>query len=158
MPADTPPTPTSVRVLRNVDVLVLALALPLFVVAGWPILGWVTGAGVWALQRLISDLAVRKAEASDDPRTKVGLLAGSMIGRGWLVAGIILAVGLSNNDAGLSAAVLFLAVFTLQFTMTLAMRPFEKETTTKGRPAVGMPREHPPHDGTTTFGKEGQPR
>jgi hypothetical protein len=123
MPADT--TPTSVRVLRNADVLVLALALPLFVVAGWPILGWVTGAGVWALQRVISGLAVRKAESSDDPRTKVGLLAGSMIGRGWLVAGIIFAVGLSNNNAGLSAAVLFLAVFTLQFTMTLAMRPFE---------------------------------
>ncbi|MEA2482805.1 MAG: hypothetical protein QOC55_752 [Thermoleophilaceae bacterium] len=123
MPADT--TPTSVRVLRNADVLVLALALPLFLVAGWPILGWVTGAGVWALQRVISGLAVRKAESSDDPRTKVGLLAGSMIGRGWLVAGIIFAVGLGNNDAGLSAAVLFLAVFTLQFTMTLAMRPFE---------------------------------
>lgn len=128
MPSDT--TPTSVRVMRNADVLVLALALPLFAVAGWPILGWVTGAGVWAIQRVISGLAVRKAEASDDPRTKVGLLAGSMIGRGWLVAGIILAVGLSNNDAGLSAAVLFLAVFTLQFTMTLAMRPFE----TKGSP------------------------
>ena len=58
-------------------------------------------------------------------------LAGSMIGRGWLVAGIIIAVGLGNNKAGLSAAVLFLAVFTIQFTITLAMRPFE----TKGPPA-----------------------
>src|SRR3954447_15187453 len=123
MPAET--TPTSVRVMRNVDVLVLALALPLFVVAGWPIVGWLLGAGVWALQRLISEYAVRKAEASDDPRTKVGLLAGSMIGRGWLVAGIIIAVGLGNNDAGLSAAILFLITFTAQFTMTLAMRPFE---------------------------------
>src|SRR3954449_6260063 len=152
MPAET--TPTSVRVLRNVDVLVLALALPLFAVAGWPLLGWLTGAGVWALQRLISDFAVRKAAASDDPRTKVGLLAGSMIGRGWLVAGIILAVGLSNNDAGLSAAVLFLAVFTLPFTMTLAIRPCEKETT-KRRPAVGMPQQDQPNGGTTTFRKEG---
>src|SRR3954470_24211654 len=127
MPADT--TPTSVRVLRNVDVLVLALALPLFAVAGWPLVGWLTGAGVWALQRFISELAVRKATASDDPRTKVGLLAGSMIGRGWLVAGIIFGVGLSDNEAGLSAAVLFLAVFTIQFTMMLAMRPYE----TKGQ-------------------------
>src|SRR3954452_20605719 len=135
MPADT--TPTSVRVMRNVDVLVLALALPLFAVAGWPLLGWLTGTAVWAIQRLISELAMRKAAASDDPRTKVGLLAGSMIGRGWLVAGIILAVGLSNNEAGLSAAVLFLAVFTLQFTMTLAMRPFER-TTKPGR-AGGPP-------------------
>ena len=63
--------------------------------------------------------------ALQSPRAKVGLLAGSMIGRGWLVAGIIIAVGLSNNDAGLSAAILFLITFTAQFTMTLAMRPFD---------------------------------
>lgn len=123
MPAET--TPTSVRVLRNVDVPVLALALVIFLATGLPILGWVTGAGAWAIQRLISEYVVKKADAATDPRTKVGLLAGSMIGRGWLVAGIILAVGLGNNDAGLSGAVLFLAVFTLQFTMTLAMRPYE---------------------------------
>jgi len=127
MPSDTP---TSVRVLRNIDVPVLALALIIFVVAGLPLLGWVTGAGAWAIQRLVNEYATRKANQAEDPRTKVGILAGSMIGRGWLVAGIIIAVGLGNNEAGLSAAVLFLAVFTVQFTMTLAMRPYE----TKGRP------------------------
>jgi predicted lipid-binding transport protein (Tim44 family) len=111
--------------MRNVDVPVLAVALIVFIVAGWPILGWVTGAGAWAIQRLVSEFAIRKANAADDPRTKVGLLAGSMIGRGWLVAGIIIAVGLGNNSAGLSSAVLFLVVFTIQFTITLAMRPFE---------------------------------
>jgi hypothetical protein len=118
-------TPTSVRVLRNIDVPLLALALVIFLVAGLPLAGWLTGAGAWAAQRLISEWAARRAEKADDPRAKVGILAGSMIGRGWLVAGIIIAVGLGNNDAGLSAAVLFLAVFTVQFTMTLAMRPYE---------------------------------
>jgi hypothetical protein len=122
MPSDTP---TSVRVMRNVDVPVLALALIVFIVAGLPIAGWLTGAGAWTAQRLVSELAVRKANAADDPRTKVGWLAGSMIGRGWLVAGIIIAVGLGNNKAGLTSAVLFLVVFTIQFTITLAMRPFE---------------------------------
>jgi hypothetical protein len=119
-------------VMRNVDVPVLAIALVVFVVAGLPIVGWLTGAGAWALQRAVSELAVRKANAAEDPRTKVGLLAGSMVARGWLVAGIIIAVGLGNNDAGLSAAVLFLVVFTIQFTMTLAMRPYE--VTPKGGP------------------------
>jgi predicted lipid-binding transport protein (Tim44 family) len=122
MPSDTP---TSVRVMRNVDVPVLALALAIFLVAGFPIAGWLTGAGAWAAQRIVSELAIKKANAATDPRTKVGLLAGSMIGRGWLVAGIIVAVGLGNNKAGLSAAVLFLVVFTIQFTITLAMRPYE---------------------------------
>ena len=122
MPSDTP---TSVRVMRNIDVPVLALALVVFLVAGLPILGWVTGTGAWVIQRLVSEFAARKANAAEDPRAKVGILAGSMIGRGWLVAGIIIAVGLGNNKAGLSAAVLFLVVFTSQFTMTLAMRPYE---------------------------------
>ena len=122
MPSDTP---TSVRVLRNIDVPVLALALAVFLVTGLPILGWVTGAGAWAIQRLISEYAARRSEKAEDPRAKVGILAGSMIGRGWLVAGIIIAVGLGNNDAGLSAAILFLVTFTAQFTMTLAMKPFE---------------------------------
>ena len=111
--------------MRNIDVPVLALALVIFAVAGLPILGWVTGAGAWAIQRAIAEFTARKAEKADDPRTKVGLLAGSMIARGWIVAGIIIAVGLKDNDAGLSAAILFLAVFTFQFTMTLATRPFE---------------------------------
>jgi hypothetical protein len=111
--------------MRNIDVPVLALALVLFLVAGLPIAGWLTGAGAWAAQRVVSELAVRKANAAEDTRTKVGLLVGSMIARGWLVAGIIIAVGLGNNDAGLAAAVLFLAVFTMQLTMTLAMRPYE---------------------------------
>jgi hypothetical protein len=111
--------------MRNVDVPVLALALVIFLVAGFPIAGWLTGAGAWAAQRLISEYAIKRANAATDPRTKVGLLAGSMIGRGWLVAGIIIAVGLGNNKAGLSAAILFLAVFTIQFTITLAMRPYE---------------------------------
>ena len=127
MPSDTP---TSVRILHNIDVPILALALVIFLVAGLPILGWVTGAGAWAIQRLISEYATRRADKAEDPRAKVGILAASMIGRGWLVAGIIIAVGLGNNDAGLSAALLFLAVFTVQFTMTLAMRPYEM----KGRP------------------------
>ena len=122
MPSDTP---TSVRVMRNIDVPFLALALIIFLAAGLPIVGWLTGAGAWAVQRAISEYTTRKAVRATDPRAKVGLIAGSMIGRGWLVAGIIIAVGLGNNDAGLSAAVLFLATFTLQLTMTLAMRPYE---------------------------------
>jgi hypothetical protein len=122
-------TPTSVRILRNVDVPVLALALVVFLVADLPLLGWATGTGAWIVQRIVNHLAITRAEKSDDPRTKVGLLAGSMIARGWIVAGIIIAVGLNNNDAGLSSAVLFLFVFTMQLTMTAAMRPYE----TKGR-------------------------
>jgi hypothetical protein len=125
-------TPMSVRVLRNADLIVLPLALLLFVVAGLPLLGWVTGTAAWLVQRGINELAMRRAEAATDARTRVGLLAGSMILRGWVVAGIIAAVGIGNSDAGLTSAILFLAVFTLQMTMTMAMRPFEPRPTPGG--------------------------
>ena len=113
--------PMAVRVLRNIDLAVLAIALPIFIAAGWPLLGWATGAGLYVGQRLLRSFAVRKAERADDPRTTVGLLAGSMLARGWIVSGAILAVGLTTDSAtGLSAAVLFLATFTVSLTMALA--------------------------------------
>ena len=113
--------PTAVKVLRNLDLAFLALALPIFLAAGFPILGWATAAGLYVGQRLIAMLAARKAEQADDPRTTVGLLAGSMIGRGWLVAGAILTIGLTtDSETGLTAAILFLATFTVALTMALA--------------------------------------
>ena len=50
-----------------------------------------------------------------------------MIGRGWLVALTILAVGLAEgDDAGLAAAVLILVLFTAYLTVSMIMRPFDK--------------------------------
>ena len=119
------PTPLSVKLLKNVDLPVLLVALVIFLVAGLPIAGWITGAGAWGIQRAINEIAVRRATKAEDVRTRVGLLAGSMILRGWIVAGIIVAAGIKDHEVGLAAAVLFLAVFTLQMTMTMVMRPFE---------------------------------
>ena len=56
----------------------------------------------------------------------MGLLAGSMIGRGWLVAGSIFAVGLAGaREDGLAAAVLSIALFTIFFTSQMIVRPFD---------------------------------
>jgi hypothetical protein len=115
-----------VAVLRYLDLVVLALALPIFIAADFPLLGYAAGAAAWLVQRWISYVLTRRAAASDDPRTTVGLMAGSMIGRGWLVALTIFGVGLVDNDAGLAAAVLVIALFTVYFTMQMILRPFER--------------------------------
>ena len=131
----TSDAPAAVRALRNLDLAVLVLALPIFLAAGIPILGWVTGAGLYVAQKLVRVLAERKAQEADDPRTTVGLLAGSMIGRGWLVAGAILVVGLTtDSETGLSAAVLFLATFTVALTMALATGGAGTKSGASGRP------------------------
>jgi hypothetical protein len=117
-----------VVLLRQLDLLVLAIALPIFVIAGWPLFGYAAGAFAWLVQRTIAEILARRAAASDDPRTVVGLTAGSMIGRGWLVAltifGAYLIAG-SDDDVGLAAAVLVVVLFTAYFTVSLIFRPFE---------------------------------
>jgi hypothetical protein len=106
--------------LRNMDLVLLALALPIFLLAGLPVLGWVTAAVVWAMWRGIGTLSDRRAAASSDPRTTVGIAAGSMIGRGWLLGLILLGAGLATeDDVGLSAALLVLLLFTVHFTFKL---------------------------------------
>lgn len=115
------------RAARNIDVLVLALALVLFLATGITLVGWAIGAGAWAAQRIVQVLIIRRAQAAPDPRTTVGLMAGGMIVRGWLAAGIIFGVGLATTDeAGLSGALLFIATFTLWFTTSMIVRSFDE--------------------------------
>lgn len=115
------------RAARNIDVVVLALALGLFAATGITLVGWAIGAGAWAAQRAVQLIVTSRAEAAPDPRTTVGLMAGGMILRGWLAAGIIFGVGLATSDeAGLSGALLFIATFTLWFTTSMIVRSFEQ--------------------------------
>ena len=111
--------------LRYLDFAVLLLALPIFVAADLPLLGWLGAAVGWTLQRLIQHAIEQRARASDDPRTVAGLLTGSMIARGWIVAGSIFIVGLAEREAGLAAAILSITLFTFYFTSQMLTRPFE---------------------------------
>ena len=115
------------RMMRYLDLALLALALPVFIAADLPLLGWVGAAVGWLLQRGIQYLIEKQARASDDPRTVAGLFTGSMIARGWIVAGSIFVVGLSEREAGLSAAILAITLFTFYFTGQLIGRPFEEK-------------------------------
>jgi hypothetical protein len=115
-------------VVKYLDLVLLAIALPVFLIAGWPLLGYGAAAFAWLVQRAINDALARRAAASDDLKTVAGLTAGSMIGRGWLVAltifGAYLIAG-SDDAVGLSAAVLVVILFTAYFTVSLILRPFE---------------------------------
>jgi hypothetical protein len=115
-----------VTAIKNLDLVLLALALPIFLVGDLPMAGYAAGAGAWLVQRGVQVLLNRRAAASQDPRAVVGITVGSMIGRGWLVALTIFAVGLSDEDAGLAAAVLVIVLFTAYFTVSMIMRPFQQ--------------------------------
>ena len=112
---------SAMPVLRNLDLLILAIALGVFVAADLPLLGWVTAAGIWALWRGIEWWTERKLHAEHDPKRLAGNAAGSLIGRGWLLGLILLGAGLAAGDdaVGLSAAVLVLVLFTVHFAFKL---------------------------------------
>jgi hypothetical protein len=116
------------RMMRYLDLVILALALPIFIVADLPLLGWAGAGGAWLLQRGVQHLIEKRARASDDPRAVAGLMTGSMIARGWLVAGIIFVVGLTEREAGLTAAILSITLFTFYFVGQMIARPFEPES------------------------------
>lgn len=117
--------PPAVRVVRHLDLVILALALPIFLAAGFPLLGWGATALAWLGQRGIHYVLSARAAASDDPRTIAGLLAGSMIGRGWMTALAVFGAGLVEREAGLAAAVFVLLLFTVYFSTNMITRSFE---------------------------------
>jgi hypothetical protein len=112
--------------VRYLDFVALALALPVFILADFPLGGYLVGGGAWVVQRAIQVLIQRRATASRDPRTIVGLLAGSMIARGWFCAiAIFLAGIIGDNDTGLAAALLIVMLFTVYFALGMVLRPFD---------------------------------
>ena len=120
--------------VRQLDLVLLALALPLFIAAGWPLLGYAAGAFAWLAQKGLKHWLDRKAVAADTPKAFVGIATGSMIGRGWLVAITIFAAGVGSGDdaVGLGAAVLVISLFTVYFTVALILRPFETAPEDRG--------------------------
>jgi threonine/homoserine/homoserine lactone efflux protein len=75
-------------------------------------------AGAWLVQRGVQVIASRRVKssmASGDRRTALGILGATTLGRVWLIALAVLIVGLTDRDAGLAAALLSAALFTLYF-------------------------------------------
>lgn len=105
--------------LRHLDLLVLLLALPVFVLLDAPLAGYLATAVAWIIGRVATDAAARRRDealASGDRTTALRLVAFSTLGRVWLLAGAILAVGLiDEREAGLAAAVLAFVLVTVSF-------------------------------------------
>ena len=103
---------------KYVDLLLLAVALAVFLLGGLPLLGYVVAAAAWLVQRGIQTLAGRRAQAelvAGNRQKAMGIIAATTLGRVWLMATAVLLVGLAEREAGLSAAVLVLVLFTVSF-------------------------------------------
>jgi hypothetical protein len=115
----------ALRAVRYLDFVVLALALPIFVAAGLPLLGWAGATAAWLLQRGAQSALARRAAASRNPHTAAGVLSASLLGRLWFLVLAVLGVGLIDREAGLAAAVLTAIVFQAWFTAFMLGRGTE---------------------------------
>ena len=101
---------------KHVDLLVLAAAAVVFVLAGFPLLGYAAAAFAWLAQRGVQWLAQRRSDEAlkaGNRQRAMGIIGATTLGRVWLMATIVLVVGIAQNDAGLSSAVLLAALFTI---------------------------------------------
>ena len=115
--------------VRYLDVVLLVLAAPIVVLMGGPVLGFAVGAGVWILQR-IAEAWLDAAGQRTDAKREIGLKFASMIGRTWIVAIAILAVGLAaEREDGFTAAIVCLAAYTVHLATALILRSLERNPT-----------------------------
>jgi hypothetical protein len=96
----------------------IVLALPVFVVAGWPLGGWVLAAVLWAAAQLFAWMLTRLSLDTGN------LAAASMRGIGTsfraIAVGIpLVAVTVSDEGVGIAAALLYALAFTLEFSLSL---------------------------------------
>src|SRR5918997_6155968 len=59
-------TPMPLHVLRYLDLVVLLIALPIFIAADLPLLGWAGAAFGWTVQRVVQHAIEKRAQGSDD--------------------------------------------------------------------------------------------
>jgi hypothetical protein len=127
---------------KYLDLVVLIAALAVFLLAGLPMVGFAAAAGAWLAQRGIQILADRRVEAelkSGNRQRAMAMIAGSGLGRVWLMATAVLLTGLlAENEDGLAAALLLALLFTLSFAAQGLVRLFQAEAgqapqTTRGQ-------------------------
>lgn len=94
----------------------IALALPLFLVAGWPVKGWALGAILWAGLEALSFVIARLRART------VGVVSSSLQGIELLFKALaVLAVVLAAAHSDASVAVAAILVYALAYTLELML-------------------------------------
>ena len=98
---------------------VIALALPIFIVAGWPVDGWVVAAVVWLGVQALG-LLLARVRPSPDNLAASSVLAFGMMGRLLAVLVVLVAVTASNHAVGLAATLVYALAYTAELAVSLA--------------------------------------
>ena len=110
--------------VRYLDLLALAIATPIAIAMGVPLLGFLVGALAWVGQRVLAHFDTRWIKRAREPRTQLGLNLFEAFGRIWLLAGAIVAAGVIGGRAdGLTAAITIFGAYSELFAVKVLAGP-----------------------------------
>jgi len=122
------PERRSTVVLRYLDVVLVAVAAPVALALGAPLLGFSVGAGAWLIQRIIAVLDRRLVGKAAELRRQLGLSLFEAFGRIWLLAGAIVVAGVAGGRAdGLSAALTIFGAYSVAFAIKVLTGPPQRK-------------------------------
>ena len=99
---------------------VVALALPVFAVADWPLAGWALGAVLWGCAQLLA-LVLARLPLGADNLAASGVRGIGMIFRSVAVMVVVIAVAASDVAVGVAAAGLYALAYTLELGLSMLL-------------------------------------
>jgi len=99
--------------------LVIALALPVFVVAGWPVSGWTLAAVLWVAAEFFA-LVLARLPGGPDSLAAAGMRGIGTTSRALLVGIPLVIVTVTDETVGVAAAIVYALAFTVELGVGLA--------------------------------------
>ena len=99
---------------------VIVLALPVFVVAGFPLGGWALGATLWIAAQLLG-LVLTRLRLGAGNLAHSGVVGIGMSFRAVAVMAVAIAVATVDARVGVAAALLYALAYTLELLVSLAL-------------------------------------
>ena len=119
MPAWTQPRVAPPALLpAAVGAIVIVVALPIFVIAGWRVSGWALGAVLWLGSEAIG-VVVQRLRARTGNLAAAGVAGYLMLFRAIAVGITLIAVAASDKWLGLAAALTYAAGYSATFGLSL---------------------------------------
>jgi hypothetical protein len=98
---------------------IIALALPVFAIAGWPLQGWALAAVLWVASEIFAAVLTRLPNNPDN-LAAAGVRGIGTTSRALLVGVVLVVVTVSNETVGIAAALLYAVAFTVELGVGLA--------------------------------------
>ena len=97
---------------HNIDAIVAAVAVPVFLLAGLPLEGWFWATALWAVNRYAQAVIERRAARTSALRG-VGIMGASMLLRPWIGMLVLFLITKDDRTLMVSSVLLFLLLITI---------------------------------------------